>query len=71
VDRQPFQGRLPTSAWLSGERILESYVLRLPNTAAAGFYRIRVGLYDAQSGQRLRREDGEDAFDLNVVVQVR
>jgi hypothetical protein len=47
VDGQPY----PTDLWVSGEVVADMHTLTLPTTA--GEYRIRVGLYLADNGQRL------------------
>ncbi|MCC7206298.1 MAG: hypothetical protein IT323_03275, partial [Anaerolineae bacterium] len=51
VDRQPAP---PTSRWLIGQVVTESYALRTPD----GPYQIEVGLYVQENGQRLAVTDG-------------
>lgn len=54
ADGVPVAGRYPTTVWAPGERIIDTRVLRLPDSLAAGRYRIVVGLYDRVAGSRLR-----------------
>ncbi|HEX7587840.1 MAG TPA: hypothetical protein VF478_05950, partial [Anaerolineae bacterium] len=49
VDQEPQQGNYPTSLWDAGEQIRDDYALALP----PGKYRIEVGLYRADTGERL------------------
>jgi hypothetical protein len=61
-DSIPAQGARPTAGWLPGEVILDMHRLAVePGLVAA----LRVGLYDAGTGVRVRLPDGSDA----VVVQ--
>jgi hypothetical protein len=52
-DAPPAEGTRPTKSWQIGEPITDSHTLLLPNTLAAGDYRLSVGLYDPGSGTRL------------------
>lgn len=52
-DNQPVGGTYPTTLWQSGETISETYTLAVPRDAPAGQYKIRVGLYDLQSGDHV------------------
>jgi hypothetical protein len=47
------QGALPTLGWLPGEYLADPHVLTLPAGLPEGDYRLRVGLYDPATGQRL------------------
>ena len=49
ADQEPQQGNYPTSLWDVGEQIRDDHTLALPT----GKYRIQVGLYRADSGERL------------------
>ncbi len=49
-DARPGQGSAPTTAWQSGDLILDEYQLQLPADAAAGPYQIEVGLYNPAIG---------------------
>jgi 4-amino-4-deoxy-L-arabinose transferase-like glycosyltransferase len=52
-DAMPQQGQNPTSHWLSGEVVEDSYELILPPDLLPGEYPLEVGLYIAETGQRL------------------
>ncbi len=69
-DGQPDGGTRPTSDWLDGEYILDRHPLMFQALAYEGPARIRVGLYDPQTGERLLTSDGADAITLPIVLQV-
>ena len=53
-DTYPGAGALPTSDWPPGQIIADAHQIHIPETAPApGVYRIRVGMYDFATGQRL------------------
>jgi hypothetical protein len=52
-DQQPAGGARPTTGWLPGEVVRDSHTLHIPADTAPGAYRLRLGLYDAASGERL------------------
>jgi hypothetical protein len=52
-DRIPVEGLRPTTGWRPGEVLTDVYRLALPANLATGQYRLLVGLYDADSGERL------------------
>jgi hypothetical protein len=57
-DSIPADGARPTSGWLPGEFVLDSHHLAVePGRVAA----LRIGLYDAGTGVRVRVDDGADA----------
>ncbi len=63
-DAQPRGGAYPTSRWRPGEVVVDAYEITLPEGAAIGDYEIEVGLYLAETGQRLGvTVDGEAAGD--------
>lgn len=51
-DGPPGGTRFPTSSWKPGQVLLASYPVALPETLAAGHYRILVGLYTWPSLER-------------------
>lgn len=53
-DIQPQQGQYPTTRWVEEEVVADGYTFELPTDLAAGEYVIEVGLYIAESGQRLQ-----------------
>ena len=52
-DTIPADGNRPTTGWLPGEVISDTIVLPVPADAAAGTYRVAVGMYRALDGRRL------------------
>lgn len=53
-DVMPQQGQYPTSRWLPDEVVVDSYRIELPQGLAGGVYPLEVGLYLAETGQRLQ-----------------
>jgi hypothetical protein len=52
-DGWPQQGTYHTSQWLPGEVVEDHYTIRVPQNGPAGEYKLRVGMYDAATGERL------------------
>jgi hypothetical protein len=52
-DGQTTGGLYPTSAWLPGETIVDSYHLRLPPNLPAGPLHLSAGFYDLKTLARL------------------
>jgi hypothetical protein len=52
ADRQPLQGRWPTSQWQPGQKYVDKFVLQVNPAAPAGDYTLLAGLYDLNTGQR-------------------
>ncbi len=52
-DQPPVGGVYPTSLWDVGEVIADKIVISLPHNLPSGKYRVIVGMYDFQTGQRL------------------
>lgn len=71
-DSVPGAGSLPTSGWLKGEVVTDSYQVPLAQDAPPWRYTILVGMYDPDSGERLREVGGlgRDAIPLDT-IQVR
>ena len=53
VDRLPLDGLRPTAGWRTGEVLTDEVFLPLPPDLPLGDYRINVGLYNPDSGERL------------------
>ncbi len=53
IDRLPAAGAAPTTSWAPGQVIIDALVISLSESAPEGEYLIVVGLYDADSGDRL------------------
>ena len=64
IDQQPRRGKAPTSTWLAGETITDTYTLAIP---ARNWQRMVIGIYDGQTGQRLRLSDSVQGQDYYVV----
>jgi hypothetical protein len=47
-DRQPMNNgvAMPTSTWVAGTEVNDTYEISLPANLAAGTYRIEIGMYD-------------------------
>ena len=52
-DRQPLDGRYPTSRWKKGDVIIDRFTVPLNPCAASGAYNLEVGLYQPTDGKRL------------------
>jgi 4-amino-4-deoxy-L-arabinose transferase-like glycosyltransferase len=59
ADGQPLGAQYPTSVWDAGERIADPHILHIPADAPPGVYRLLVGLYLLETGERL------PVFDAN------
>lgn len=64
-DSMPRQNTYPTSRWLPGEVVTDSYAITLPPDTLPGSYALEVGLYIAETGRRLQIAGQEgDALGL-------
>jgi hypothetical protein len=70
-DSEPAAGALPTTGWLAGEYVKDPHEVAVRTDAAAGTYRLAIGLYDPATGQRLKTPDGADYLVLDPPVLVR
>jgi hypothetical protein len=66
-DAEPAGGSRPTSGWSSGETIADPYGLFVPFATAPLAYQIEEGLYDPDSGVRLKTAGGDDHLVLGSV----
>ena len=62
-DSWPQAGAYPASLWLPPEIVKDTHTLLAP----PGLYSLAIGLYQAETGERLRLSDGSDAFILEDV----
>ncbi|MEW5960635.1 MAG: glycosyltransferase family 39 protein [Chloroflexota bacterium] len=53
LDHPPLDNLWPTGRWQPGERLADRYDLPIDPAAPPGDYQLLVGMYEAQSGQRL------------------
>ncbi len=67
-DSEPGYGRLPTTSWLAGEYLTDPHQVSVDAAAAPGSYRLRIGLYDRATGQRLLTPDGRDHAEIGPVL---
>jgi hypothetical protein len=73
-DNQPQGGSYPTRQWTPAEKVVDRYVLQLKEGAPAGQYRLLVGMYDLNTGQRLPAINAEgqrlpnDAIELATLT---
>jgi hypothetical protein len=67
-DGAPLAGTLPTSRWRAGDTVVDRFVLAIPDGVPTGDVRLRVGWYDAATGERLPlRGDADGAADVATV----
>ena len=71
ADSPPVSGDWPTTAWLPGTTITDTHLLALPPNLGPGRYDVRLGLYDAATGERLPafRPDGTRWAEDTVVLE--
>jgi hypothetical protein len=64
-DQVPLAGQAPTTGWLPKEVIADAYSITIPpENLVPGSYQLRVGLYNAVTGQRLPVTGSTDDFVL-------
>jgi hypothetical protein len=71
-DSQPLDGFRSTSTWRPGQEITDHYGLLLPDTLPPDAYQLVVGMYDDETGQRLKVSGrsvpaGADAVPLTEI----
>jgi hypothetical protein len=62
IDAQPLQGTAPTSQWTSGEVIRDPYTFLIAGDTTPGDYWLIVGLYQFETGERLKIEHSREDF---------
>ncbi len=71
-DSQPLQGSHPTSGWLPGEVVIDSYDIVVPPETMPGIYPLEIGLYLPETGTRLAVQTagmaGSDALFLDPII---
>lgn len=70
-DAEPVGDSRPTTTWTPGEIITDNHGVLIPPGTPPGDYRRIIGLYDAETGVRLRLADGRDHFALPSVRVMR
>ena len=64
LDNQPVNNLWPTTRWQPGETIVDSYTIPINPQAPPGSYQLLVGMYNAETGERLPiTENGEPVPD--------
>jgi hypothetical protein len=75
-DNMPLDGTYPTSRWLENEVVVDRYAIAVQPDAPPGLYRIEVGMYLLETGQRLPVFDdrgecmAEDRVLLEEAIEV-
>lgn len=62
-DSVPGEGILPTTGWVSGQVIADTYSIAIPANVTSGDYRVEIGLYDPLTGKRAAL-DGAEQLEL-------
>jgi len=73
-DNQPVDGFYPTTNWELGEIVRDQYDLVISPEAPPGQYQLEIGMYLAETGERLRVWDGDSEADrvlLSNEVEIR
>lgn len=70
-DSAPRTGSYPTSFWLPGEIIEDTHRISLPPELPSGDYRVRMGIYLLDTGERLpvTDEHGERVAEDAVIIE--
>lgn len=63
-DHEPHGGQYPTTRWVQGEMVRETYTLHVPPNLPVGDYFLRVGWYETLTQERLSTVDGADFVEL-------
>lgn len=63
ADGEPATWTRPTSGWAAGEYIQDEHTLLLPETIPSDGLKLRLGLYDPATGQRLHTHQ-QDYFEI-------
>jgi hypothetical protein len=70
-DSLPAGGARPTTGWRAGEYLTDEHTLQFHADAPPGTASLIVGMYDAQTGERLKWSNGQDFVTLQTGIQVR
>jgi len=70
-DNPPKEGGHPTTLWVKGEVVADSYHIPVDPDAPPGEYVIKIGLYDAATGERLPvlDERGQNMVDDRILLR--
>jgi hypothetical protein len=67
-DSHPINGTYPTSLWVTGEVVTDVYEIPIRTDAVPGAHRLKVGMYVAETGNRLSTDTPDDAVVLQTVT---
>jgi len=67
-DNPPVDGFYPTTKWEVGEIVRDQYDLIIPEDVASGEYRVKVGMYLVETGERLRAMRGDEPLLEDAVA---
>ena len=67
-DGPPAAGFYPTTAWDSGEVIVDEHVVAVDPDAPPGIYQLVVGLYELSTGVRLSTLEGDRVYLSDIEV---
>jgi len=67
-DNQPVDGFYPTSQWEVGEIVRDQYDIAISPEALPGEYQLEVGMYLAETGERLSVFKGDQEIDNKVLL---
>jgi hypothetical protein len=72
VDSQPRQGQSPTSNWRPNTLVPDGMIVPVDDTVPPGDYRVELGLYDAETMQRLSifNVTGQPVSDKIVIAPI-
>ncbi|TEU12805.1 MAG: phospholipid carrier-dependent glycosyltransferase [Anaerolineales bacterium] len=69
-DNQPVDGFYPTTGWEPGEIVRDQYDLVISPDAPPGYYRLEIGMYLAETGERLAAlKDGVPLPGNRILLQ--
>ena len=67
-DSEPVGGFRPTSTWATGETVTDRHGVLMPPGLAPGSYELRAGLYERDTGRRLRVRLSDGQEDDHLVL---
>jgi hypothetical protein len=67
-DNHPVQGTYPTSLWTNCQIVTDVYELSVRGDATPGPHRLEVGMYAAETGDRLPAGTPDDAITLQTIT---
>ncbi len=70
-DAEPAGESRPTTSWQAGEVVQDNHGLLIPPGTPPGTYRRIIGMYDAETLERLKLPDGSDFVSLPPVTVAR